>query len=566
MLASLHVKNLALIDEAEIEFEKGLNILSGETGAGKSIIIDSLHLALGGKIAKDIVREESQYALSELVFIPKDASHFELLDELDIPVEEEIILQRKIMNGRSVCKINGETVQASKLQQVGMKLIDIHGQHEHQTLLQKKKHREILDAFCADQMVMLKEELKTAYYAHQTIKKELDEAQLLANGREKEIELISFEIEEIEQADLTEQEDLLLEQRYQKMKNSKKIMEVMQYVHTNTGYEQGEGAGEAVGRAVREMRSVVDYDDELQSLQEQLYEIEGMLNDFNRSVNSYMDDAQFEAGEFAQIEERLNLINHLKDKYGDSVADIHQYMEEQKAKLEKLLNYHEYVEQLSVDEKHAFEKLVSACEKVSALRNEQAKILEQRLIDALMELNFLEANFVIEIKKDESQIHVHGFDEIEFLISTNPGETPKPLEHVASGGELSRIMLAVKTVLADNDETETLIFDEIDTGISGRTAQKVSEKLALLSTGHQVICVTHLPQIASMADAHFEIQKEVIDSHTHTRVKKLSDEEMKYELARMLGGVEITDTVLNNAQEMKKMADQTKRLQHEMLS
>lgn len=559
MLASLHVKNLALIDEAEIEFDQGLNILSGETGAGKSIIIDSLHLALGGKISKDIVRDESQYALSELVFIPEDPSCFELLKELDIPIEEEIILQRKIMNGRSVCKINGESVQASKLQMIGAELIDIHGQHEHQSLLQKKKHREILDAFCATQMVELQEELKTAYKEHQSVKKELEEARLHANGREKEIELISFEIEEIEQAQLVEKEDEQLEQRYQKMKNSKKIMEVLQYVHANTGYEQGEGAGEALGRAVREMRGIIDFDEELKSLQDQLFEIETMLNDFNRSVNSYMEDAEFEPAEFHEIEERLNLINHLKDKYGDSVQEINDYMEKQSLRLEKLLNYNEYMDKLSAEETKAYQILLAICEKVSKLRKEQGTFLEQKMKAALMELNFLEAQFIIDVRKDETQIHSHGFDEIEFLISTNPGETPKPLESVASGGELSRVMLAIKTVLADKDEIETLIFDEIDTGISGRTAQKVSEKLALLSAGHQVICVTHLPQIAAMADVHFEIQKEVVDAHTHTCIKKLDQNEMKYELARMLGGVEITDTVLKNAEEMKRMAAETKR-------
>ncbi len=559
MLTNLHVKNLALIEEAEIDFRKGLNILTGETGAGKSILIDSVHFALGGKLNKDIVRENAEYALAELIFVPDSEEQLQAIRAMDIPVDAEIIMQRKIVNGRSISKVNGETVTQNTLTELADLLIDVHGQNEHQSLLKTKKHMQVLDTFCGDELNIVLEQVKSCYESYTALKKELEQADIDVSAREKEIALASFEIEEIENAGLKTGEDEVIEQKYKKMVNSKKIAEAMNLVHLNTGYDSEKGAGDGIGRALRELRGVAGYDVALDEMQTQLADIDDILNDFNRALSDYLAKLEFGDEEFRKTEERLNLLNHLNSKYGDSIERILEYQNIQQKKLEQLLNYDAYLAHLREQTEQAKKDLIQACEKASDIRKKNAVVLSELMRQALQDLNFLEAMFEIEIRRMPNYFSSIGFDEVEFMISMNPGERLKPLTQVASGGEMSRIMLAIKAVLANKDEIGTLIFDEIDTGISGRTAQKISEKLALLSGAHQVICVTHLPQIAAMADAHFEIVKEVEAEHTLTKVRKLNDKEIVTELARMLGGAEITPVVLQSAAEMKELATNTKK-------
>lgn len=557
MLLNLHVKNLALIKEAEVDFGQGLNILTGETGAGKSLIIGSVNMALGGKTPKDMVRDEDKAALVELLFSVEKDSQMEALCALGIPMEEDrsILMQRKIQNGRSTARINGETVTASVLKKVSELLIDIHGQHEHQSLLYKKNHLTILDSYGEEELAPALKELKECFEKYQQLKRELEKTDLDENERNREISLLTFEIEEIENAALTTGEDETLENEYRKMVNSKKITEAMNLVYQETGYESGSGAGEAVGRALRELNAVVSFDEALSGLSEQLLDIDSLLNDFNRSVSEYMSDCEFSEEEFRSTEERLNTVNHLKSKYGNTIEKILAYKAEKEEVLEKLEDYDKCREEMRLELQETEQKLSSLCERVSGLRVKYAKELSELLKQALFDLNFLEVEFVVSVQPQLGKYTQKGFDDVEFLLSTNPGEKVKPLSQVASGGELSRIMLALKTVLAKKDAIDTLIFDEIDTGISGRTAQKVAEKLSELSKEHQVICITHLPQIAAQASHHFLIRKGCEQGETLTDVKELSTDESVEELARMLGGAKITEAVLLNAKEMKDLAN-----------
>ena len=557
MLVSLHVKNLALMEEAEVTFGDGLNILSGETGAGKSIIIGSINLALGEKVPKEMLREHAEYALVELIFKVENEEQLQQLKEMDIyPEDNEVIMSRRITTSRSVGKINSETVPASCMKRVASLLIDIHGQHEHQSLLHKKKHLEILDEYAKDKLSGKKKTLKKCYQEYQALQQEYAQALQDGEGRERELSFLEFEIQEIEEAQLVSGEDEELEISYRKMANSRRIMEAIGSAYEMTG---GDGsATEQIGRALREMQSVTDYDPQLQVLSEQLEEVDNLLNDFNRELSDYMSDSEFEEDTFYETEKRLDLINHLKDKFGGSIEAVLQAKEEKEIRCQHLLDYEEYLQQLKQRMVQTEAELQKICSEVSALRQKSAKKLTKQVQKALVDLNFLDVNFTMEFA-DTGKYTANGRDEAEFLISTNPGEPLKPLSKVASGGEMSRIMLAIKTISAESDQIETLIFDEIDAGISGRTAQMVAEKMNVIGKNHQVICITHLPQIAAMADNHFLISKNVVNNATFSNIVLLEEKESITELARMLGGVKITDTVLESAKEMKELAISVKK-------
>ena len=559
MLISLHVKNLALIDEEEVFFEEGLNILTGETGAGKSIVIGSVNLALGAKADKDLIRDGAEYALVELVF-QLDERQEERLREMDIFPEEDhtLIIQRRIMPSRSVCKVCGETAGAKQLKEIAGVLINIHGQHEHQTLLQKKKYKEILDDYAGESSAGLKEEIRECYREFTELQTELEKNTGDEAAREREASLLRFEVEEIEEANLNPGEDEELEQLYHKMVNSRKIKEAVYSACHMTGYGEGESAGEYIGRALRELKSVSSYDSVLEELEAQLQDIDNLLGDFNRAASGYMDGLEFDGEDFARTEERLNLVNHLKSKYGKNIEEVLAYKTHGEERLNILENYEIYRNEVLQRLGQTREKLLKLCGKLSDIRKKCAKKLGKELKQALRELNFEEVHFEILVNPCPEMPASDGYDDIEFIISTNKGEAPKPLNQVASGGELSRIMLAFKTVLADKDDIQTLIFDEIDTGISGKTAWKVSEKLGILGKNHQVVCITHLPQIAAMSDVHFLIEKSAKKDRTVTTIKKISEEDDLRELARMLGGAEITEAALQNAREMKALAKNTK--------
>ena len=554
MLVHLHVRNLALIEDIEVEFGPGLNILTGETGAGKSILLGSMQLILGGRSAKDMIRTGASNALVELLFQVENPRAEASLREFGVETSEgQVLLTRKLMDGRSINKINGETCTVAQMKAAASCLLDIHGQHEHQSLLYQDKQLEILDIYGKEEIFPAKDNVQTAYKKYRDCKKQLDELDIDEEQRNRERAFLEFEINEIESAQLVSGEDEELEKRYRKLNNGRKILETLQGVRDLTGYESGQGAGESVGNAVREISRVTEYDTQLDSMASALQEIDGLLNDFNRELASYVDDLNFDDEAFYETEKRLDTINGLKAKYGRTIEDIQEYCLKQKQKLENLDKYEERFHEAEENLKKSREELETVSYKLSVIRQKYSQMLTDKITEGLKDLNFLDVQFQITFRR-RKEYTAGGFDDIEYEISTNPGESLKPLGKIVSGGELSRIMLAIKAILADRDQIETLIFDEIDTGISGRTAQKVSEKMAVIGRCHQVLCITHLPQIAAMADTHFEIEKHQKDNETITEIHPLEGDDSVRELARLLGGAEITQAVFDNAKEMKELA------------
>jgi DNA repair protein RecN (Recombination protein N) len=558
MLQNIHVKNMALIDEADVDFGGHLNILTGETGAGKSIIIGSISTALGGKVSRDVIRKDAEYALVELNFKVNSPQILAELEKMEIPVDgDEVVISRRITGSRSVARINGELVSLPVLRQAAAFLIDIHGQHEHQSLLHKDKHLAILDQFSREEMASVKDALKDSYREYMILKKEMDGAITDEGKRLSEISFLQYQIEEIENANLQDGEEEQLDKAFRKMSHARQMMESVAAAHGMTGYEGASSAGDLVGRALRELSSVEKYDEAIGGLISMLTDIDGLLNDFNRELADYESGLTFDESVYHETEDRLNLIQRLKTKYGSSIAEILAHQAECQEELEKLDDYENYLSGLRMKLDQAEKELKDLSDKLTTIRRANAAVLQERIKAALIDLNFLDVRFEIHCEP-LGHYTENGQDSIEFMISTNPGETVKPLGKVASGGELSRIMLAVKSVLADADAIETLIFDEIDTGISGRTAQKVSEKMAVIARKHQVICITHLPQIAAMADDHYVIEKSAMEQRTITEIYHLSDDASVGEIARLLGGVEITDAVMQNAREMKNLAQSKK--------
>jgi DNA repair protein RecN (Recombination protein N) len=432
-------------------------------------------------------------------------------------------------------------------------LLDIHGQHEHQSLLYPDKQLDILDAYGKEKIQPAKEAVAKAYRSWRDCRKRLGELDMDEEQKNREMAFLEFEIREIENASLKPGEDEELERQYRKLGNARKIVESVQIVHQVTGYEDGQGAGDQIGNGLRELSRVLCYDPELSSFEETLREIDSLLNDFNRELSSYLDTLTFDDAEFYEIEHRLDLVNTLKSKYGSSIEAILSYQKKQQEKLDQLVKYEENLQKIQEELRISEQEFKVHAQKLTHIRKEYAEELSKKVIAGLKDLNFLDVDFGIRFTQKNSY-SANGVDEVEYEISTNPGESRKPLGKIVSGGELSRIMLALKTILADRDQIETLIFDEIDTGISGRTAQKVSEKMALIGASHQVLCITHLPQIAAMADTHFEIEKHLDGQETTTQIHPLDEETSIHELARLLGGAKITPAVLENAREMKELA------------
>lgn len=549
---------MALIRELEMDFGKGLNILTGETGAGKSILIGSINVALGMQSFKGFAREGADTALVELVFSVEDDALRRKIEALELSVEDgQVILSRRLSGTRSISKVNGETVPLSVVRELASLLIDIHGQHEHQSLLYKKNHLRILDEFAREELGAYKEKNAELYAQYAALKKQMESSVLDEAARKKEADFLQFEVEEIENAGLRAGEDEEVEAQYRKMANARRIAEDAAEAYRLTCEGPG-NAGDSVSSALARLLYVSGYDREVEELAGQLGEIENLLSDFNHSLSSYLDDLTFDEGEFQQLENRLDEINRLKAKYGSTIDEILAYKEEKEQRLQKLADYDTYLANLEKQYRQSEERLRENSEKMSEIRSRYAKKLSQMIQAELIDLNFLETNFETEVSQTGT-LSAEGMDEVCFLISMNPGSPLRPLGDVASGGELSRIMLAIKTVLAEKDDMPSLIFDEIDVGISGRTAQKVSEKMAVIAANHQVLCITHLAQIASMADNHFLIEKSVQNQSTETTIRELNRDESIKELARILGGARITDLTLQSAREMKEMAESAKK-------
>lgn len=559
MLLNLHVKNLAIIDEIEVDFAEGLDVLTGETGAGKSIIIGSINMAIGGKAPKDIIRKGAAFALVELLFSVDTEEQKKYLEEHGIITEDnEVLISRKFTKGRGINRINGESVPASVLKQAAAVLIDVHGQNEQQSLLYKQKHMEIVDRYAREEMAGIDTEYAESYSSYKKLIEQRDSENIPEEERLREISFMEYELEEIENAALVHGEEESLENTYRQLSNASSIINGLGEIYSLTGSNANDTVSEKLAYSLRIIGKLCEYDDNINQFADQLSEIDSLVSDFNRDITSYMEDMETDSGELEKTEQRLDLVRKIKARFGATTAIVNEYADKLREKLDRYREYESYKAGLEEKIKKEEEKLRNLSSRMSAVRKKCAKVLEKEIAGALADLNFLQVQFSIDIRS-LGEFTANGTDEIEFMLSANPGEDLKPIGMAASGGELSRIMLAVKAVLAEHDETSTLIFDEIDTGISGRTAQKVAEKMALIAKQHQVICISHLAQIAAMADAHYLIEKTSDGPHTSTQIRMLSGQEEVQELARILGGAQITEAVINSAEEMKELASNLKK-------
>lgn len=557
MLTGLHVKNFALIDEADIDLSPNLNILTGETGAGKSILLGAVNLALGARTPRDVIRTGADHTLAELTFTGVGQRTLDKCDELGISVDDDtLVISRKLMaNGKSIVRVNGEMLSAGAVREITSELIDIYGQNEHQSLSDKRKQLEIVDRFAGDEAARLRAQVSAAHAEYTALRDEYEELDNDPASRERTIDLMSFEINEIEQAELREGEEEELKDEHKLLANTHIIAE--QLGGALTALDDEQGCSTLISGALKNLSRISEFDDRLSGFYDTLSDADALISDLSHDIESYLDDMPDSEERLREVEERLDLISHLKNKYGQSVEAINAYLERDKAELDKLTKFDVYIAGLKQKLDAAERTMNEAADRLSACRHRAASILEQRIQEALGDLNFNRTLFKIALS-DKDACSADGRDDAEYMISLNPGEEPKPLTRVASGGELSRIMLAIKSVMAVRDDIDTLIFDEIDTGISGRTAQKVAEKLAAISGVHQVICITHLPQLASMADTHLFIEKTADDSSTHVNISVITGAEITAELARLLSGAEVTDAMLGSAAEVKKLADERK--------
>lgn len=560
MLLGLHVKNLALIEEEEISFEDGLNILTGETGAGKSVLLGSVNLALGAKADKSLIRTGADFALVELLFCVDNERQREKLKAMDIEPDEDgtVLIKRKIYPGRTQCSVCGETVTTHELRELSELWIDVYGQRENQRLLRREAQLQVLDEYAGEKAARLLTEVRTLYRDFRGKEETAAQEDLDPAARARETDLLTYEVNEIESAQLRRKEDEELESRYRTLSSFRRIDEALQNAE-GLLQEGEESAAEQVGRAVRALSRIQGIDQALDEVIAQTCEVDALLSDAARAISDYHAGLSFDPQEFAALEERLDLINHLKDKYGGSLESIEAALEQKRKRLEELSDYEALRKRQLLEAQQAKDALLAACRRLTELRTKAAKEFQEKMKRELLELNFNQVDFRAEIKSREEQVSGNGCDSVIFYISMNPGEPVRPLDAIASGGELSRIMLALKTVFAGKDDIHTLIFDEIDSGISGQTAWKVAQKLGRLSADHQILCITHLPQIASMEEKHFLIEKTAENGRTTTHIRALDEEESSRELARMMGGERITETTLQSAREMKEMAREARQ-------
>ena len=560
MLLHLHVKNLALIEEEEIDFADGLNILTGETGAGKSVIIGSVNLALGERADKGMIRTGAEFALVEMVFSLDNDRQREALERNDIPVEEDgtILIKRKIYPNRSQCTVGGETVTLKQMRELAGLLIDIYGQRENQKLLSPAEQLRVLDSFAGAAAAQKKEETGLLVKKLRKLEEEFAADDLDEAARTREVDLLTYEVEEIEASALREGEDDELEEQYRLLSNFRKISEgigACLYICRDAE----DSVQSLMDRALRETHALQGIDAKLDGILTGLSDAEDVLSNFTRDLGDYIDSLSFDPAEFARIEERLDLINRLKDKYGRTIALIQKSCEEKRKRLEALSDYEETRRKLSAEIEKTRREALAAATGLSAIRKETAEVFAEKLTAELLDLNFNQVAFEARLDTDEERLTQDGIDRVVFMISLNPGEDLRPLADIASGGELSRIMLGMKTAFADKDDIHTFVFDEIDAGISGQTAWKVAQKLGRLGRSHQILCITHLPQIAAQYDRHYRIAKTVVNGRTRTGITPLTDEQSIDELCRLLGGLEMTAAVRENAEDLVKMARQAKK-------
>jgi len=572
MLLQLEINNVALIDKVCIELGSGLNVLTGETGAGKSIIIDSINAILGARIPKDLIRTGCEKALVQAVFQIDDDRLVGILNDVGIEAEEDntLIISREFsLSGKNTCRINGKLVTVSVLREVGERIIDIHGQFDNQSLLRTENHIELLDSFGGEEIHQIKHEYSEKLAEYKTLKARLKELSGNERERERKIDLLKFQIDEIKKAKLKIGEEEELSRQKLLLANAEKIANAL-----SCAYEMlfsGDGAkcsaSDSLNSALSELNSIAKLDSKYADFAKRIEDISYQLEDIISELREERDNTEYNPQMLEQIEERLDLIYKLKRKYGSTVEEVLQYYEEIQRDLEGIIKSEDIANELIKNIKQLDEEMLVLAKGLHTKRQSAIKLLEDKIGEQLEDLDMKRARFKVNIEfndelnnSGERDYTQNGLDKVEFLISPNVGEPLKPLSKIASGGEMSRIMLAIKTILADVDRMPTLIFDEIDIGVSGRAAQKIGEKLSYISRNHQVICVTHLAQIACMADNHFLIEKIVDGDTTKTKVDKLDSKNVEEEIARILGGTNITETTRRYAKEMLKTAREFKRV------
>lgn len=560
MLYECSIRNLAVIEALHVQCGRGFHVLTGETGAGKSIIIDALGLIAGGRGSSDLVRHGSDKAEIECSFdVPLDHPVWNVLEELGIEAssEEVLVIRREVSSqGKSTARINGQMVNLAMLKKVGEHLVNIHGQHEHQSLLKKEQHIFWLDAYGEQDIQVLYTKYQKTYSAYKALQQQLHDIKQMNKESLQMLDLYKFQIDEIEKAELTIGEDECLLEEKHKLTNAEKLFQATSQSYENlNGTERGL---EWTSKAIELVEQVVSFDNPVFApMLEQMKSAYYQLEDAAYQLRDYAEHIEFNPVRIDEIETRLDLISSFRRKYGDSIEEILQYLSKIKAEVEVIENKDERVEQLEkqVSEQHM--KMKDLADKLTKARKKWAISLSSKIEAELKELHMERTRFEVQMKA-RSEFTADGQDEVEFMISPNPGEPLKPLSKIASGGEISRIMLALKSIFADVDRIPVLVFDEVDTGVSGRAAQAIAEKMSRLSKDCQVFSITHLPQVACMSDIHFEVSKKVDGSNTFTQLHQLNEQQRIKELARMLGGVEVTSTTEHHAKEMLAMAEQKK--------
>lgn len=560
MLKELSIKNFAIIDDLKIEFDSGLNLLTGETGSGKSIIIEALGLVLGGRGSKDLIRTGEDKAVIEALFYIEDNIK-SILSKYGYETEESIlIISREIsLTYPSITRLNGRPITLNILSNITPNLIDIFGQHEHQSLLNIQNHQILIDSLGNREHKDLLEKIRTTYEVYIEEKKKFNEMNKTSSEREREIDLLKYQIEEIDAANLTSEDEFEIENNFKKYSNIQSIQiglgNVLENLNGST-YDRN-SILDLFNNCINLLNNIKNFDSEIIQYHDKFNNLRYELQDLAREVDYYLESLEVDEEKFIYYRDRLDLVNKLKKKYGITIDKIFEYRNNIFIEYENLINYEKKMEEINKNIKRYEEILTNDSLLLRNKRIDIAKKLENKLTQELKELNMGNVVFKVDFKEKES-ISNNGLDNIEFLISTNPGENLKPLSKIVSGGEMSRIMLGFKNIIADNDKIPTLIFDEIDTGISGRTAQIVGEKICKISKNHQVIAISHLPQITALADNHYKIYKESEGYTTITKVRKLTYDERVLEMARLLGGVNVTETTINHAKEMLNMSKKIK--------